>query len=573
MGIKLLDPRVISQIAAGEVVERPSSVVKELVENSLDAGSTQIIVEVAGSGLNLIRVVDNGTGIPADEVELAFERHATSKITALSDLDSISSLGFRGEALPSIASVAQVEMLTCARGETTGIYLRLDDGAVAERQKQGRAQGTTVTVRNLFRKVPARLKFLKSAVTENRHMAEVVTQYALAFPGVRFTLSIDGKVLLRSPGSGQLLDTVVEVYGLEIARNMLELGGQPGEWGASSPGSGSTVVTGLTRSPTVSRGSRDGLSFFVNRRWVSSRLLGKAVEDAYHGLLMQGKYPVAVIHISIPPAEVDVNIHPTKREVRFRDEHAVFGAVQRTVRRSLISLTPVPRIEESTVAYAAPRPTGEVSWESLVAGSNRTSSPAASASLPQTPLVALPVLRVLGQLAGSYIVAEGPDGLYLIDQHAAHERILFERVMEQRSRRGVEVQGLLEPATLEIEPKQAGAMQWHIERLAEFGFAIEPFGERTYLVRAIPAMLHQKDWAGAIREVLDSSSGSDAAERLAMSIACHSAVRAGQVMSTEEMRGLVRDLEQVKVPHTCPHGRPTMIQLSLARISRDFGRG
>ncbi|MBI2830779.1 MAG: DNA mismatch repair endonuclease MutL [Chloroflexi bacterium] len=571
MAIKLLDPRVISQIAAGEVVERPASVVKELVENSLDAGSTQVSVEAAGSGLGLIRVTDNGSGIPDDEVELAFERHATSKIRELSDLDSISSLGFRGEALPSIAAVARVEVLTCAGGEMTGAFLKLEDGAVVERRRQGRAQGTTVTVRNLFRRVPARLKFLKSPATENGRIAEVVTQYALAFPEVRFTLSIDDRVLLRSPGSGRLLDTVVEVYGPEAAGKMLELSDKQGEWDGGNPVFSHIVVTGLVGAPTVSRTSRGSLSFFVNRRWVSSRLLGKAVEDAYRGLLMQGRYPLGVVNISIPSAEVDVNIHPTKREVRFRDERTVFGSVQGAVRRTLVSLTPVPRIEEPMAAFAPP-PVTTVSWESLVEGSSRMPAHAPVAQPLQAPLVALPVLRVMGQLSGSYIVAEGADGLYLIDQHAAHERVLFERVMEQRSKNGVEMQGLLEPATLEVEPKQAEAMKGHIARLAGFGFDIEPFGERTYLVRAVPALLHKKDWVGAIREVLDSASGNNAAERLAMSIACHSAVRAGQSMSHDEMRELVRELERVGVPHTCPHGRPTMIHLSLAQLSRDFGR-
>ena len=283
--------------------------------------------------MSLIRVTDNGAGIPSEEVELAFERYATSKINDLDDLESISSLGFRGEALPSIAAVAQVDMTTCADGEKAATYLGLKDGAIASRSSQGRSQGTTVTVLNLFRKIPARLKFLKSVATENSHIANVVSQYALAFPEVKFFLSLDGRVALRTPGSGKLLDSLAEVYGAEIAGNMIELKGE-----ATVP-----RVTGMVGLPRVSRSGRGYLSFFVNRRWVNSRMLARAVEEAYHGLLMVGRHPVAVINISLPAQDVDVNIHPTKSEVKFANERAVFSAVYRAVRQALAEQTPVPQ--------------------------------------------------------------------------------------------------------------------------------------------------------------------------------------------------------------------------------------
>jgi len=563
MPIRVLDPQVVSRIAAGEVIERPASVVKELVENSLDAGARQISVEVRGGGISLIRVTDNGSGIPDGEVELAFDRYATSKIGSLEDLESISSLGFRGEALPSIAAVAQVDIITCIAGKSAGTSLSLKDGAIEKRGNQGHPQGTTVTVRNLFRRVPARLKFLKSPTTENSHIANVVSQYALAFPEVKFTLFIDGRVALRTPGSGQLMDSVIEVYGAEIAQNMLEIKND-GKWEKKTVYPG---ITGTIGSPAVSRSNRGYLSFFINRRWVNSRLLAWAVEEAYHGLLPQGKHPVAVINISLPHQEVDVNVHPTKTEVKFQNEHLVFGSVQKAVRRALIEQMPVPQIGATATAYVS---TPQSRQAVLTSPSDSLSGLPLVA--PQTPMVSLPALRLVGQLLSSYIIAEGRDGLYLIDQHAAHERILFEKIKHQWSQQEIEVQGLLEPVTFEVNPREEEVLKANYQKLAEFGFSIEPFGDRTYLVRAVPLLLYKKDWSGMMRQLLDSLSGGDWAETVAKSIACHSAVRAGQALTDDEMGELISQLERVAVPHTCPHGRPTMIRLSLGQLERGFGR-
>ncbi len=561
MAIRVLDKELVARIAAGEVVERPASVVKELVENSLDAGSTQISVEVRGGGVSLIRVTDNGVGIPPVEVELAFERYATSKIGGLEDLEQITSLGFRGEALPSITAVAEVDIVTCAVGEAAGAYLGLKDGAIVSRRSQGRPQGTTITVRNLFRNVPARLKFLKSPATENSHIANVVTQYALAFPEVKFVLFLEGRMMLRTPGSGQLIDSVVEVYGLEVAQNMLEVKSAS----SSSPG-----VSGLAGSPAISRSSRGYLSFFVNRRWITSRLLTRAVEEAYHGLLMSGRYPIAITNITLPPQEVDVNIHPTKTEIKFQQEHVVFSTVQRAVRQALVEQMPVPKVDAVGARMASPPEPAQALWTSAEIG--RTTPPPLA---PPTPAASLPVLRVLGQLEATYITAEGPDGLYLIDQHAAHERVLFEKIQHQRSRQDIEVQGLLEPVTFEVNPRQEQVMASHYQSLAEFGFSIEPFGDRTYLVRAVPALLHDRDWAGMLTELLDSLPGesrSDWGESIAASMACHGAVRAGQALADGELRELVRQLEQTAMPQTCPHGRPTMIHVSSRQLRKEFGR-
>ena len=563
MPIKVLDPEIISRIAAGEVIERPASVVKELVENSLDASASQISVEIRGGGVSLIRVTDNGIGIPDGEVELAFNRYATSKIGSLDDLGSISSLGFRGEALPSIAAVAQIDIITCVTGKSAGTSLSLKDGVIVNKGSQGHPQGTTITVRNLFHQVPARLKFLKSPTTENSHIANVISQYALAFPEVKFTLSIDDRVALRTPGNGQLIDSMIEVYGAEVAQNILEIKNE-GKW---ESGTAYLGITGTIGSPAVSRSNRGFLSFFINRRWVTSRLLAWAVEEAYHGLLIQGKHPIAVINISLPHQEVDVNVHPTKTEVKFQNEHRVFSIVQKAVRQTLVELMPVPQIGATATTYAS-TPAPKQAILSLPSDIFTSLPPMAS----QTPMVSLPTLRILGQLLSSYIIAEGRDGLYLIDQHAAHERILFDKIRHQRSQQEVEVQGLLEPVTFEVNPKQEEVLKSHYQELAEFGFSIEPFGDKTYLVRAVPLLLYNKDWAGMMRQLLDSLSGGDWAETIAMSIACHSAVRAGQTLTDDEMDELVQQLEQVAIPNTCPHGRPTMIRLSSGQLEREFGR-
>jgi len=578
MPIKVLDRETVDRIAAGEVVERPASVVKELVENALDAGAGRIEVGVKGGGLGSIRVTDNGSGIAAGEVELAFERHATSKIKHSGDLASIASLGFRGEALPSIAAVAEVELLTCAAGETAGTFVSLDGGRVVARGSRARPQGTTITVKNLFRRVPARLKFLKTAVTEGQHIAEVVSQYALAYPEVAFTLVADGKEKLKTSGSNRLVDAIIDVYGAEMASQMLEVGDGAPVWSSGQPGP-SVSAAGMVGAPGIARAGRGYLSFFVNRRWVNSRLLAYAVEEAYHGLLMTGKHPVAVLNITLPPSDVDVNIHPAKSEVKFRSESDVFRAVQRAVRRALVAQLPAPKIEEVAAPYAPVRhpETAFPGWPREGTGREAPSPPGREAPPPsEMPLLAsLPVLRVVGQVMGSYIVAEGPDGIYLIDQHAAHERIRFEKARRQREERRPEVQGLLEPVTFEVTPRQDIVMRECLENLAEFGFAVEPFGERTYLVRAVPALLAGDTWGMMLRELLDELAGearSRWGERMLASIACHGAVKSGQVLTDDEMRALVRQLEQAASPHTCPHGRPTIIHLGTSRLEREFGR-
>ena len=577
MTIKILPPDVVSKIAAGEVVERPASAVKELVENSLDAGATQIGVDVRGGGVSLIQVSDNGIGVPRAEIELAFQRHATSKVRSLADVEGTASLGFRGEALPSIAAVAEVEFLSRTVDESAGIYVRLLDGKVMDEGSKGCAVGTTVAVRNLFRNVPARLKFLKSPATESGHIVDLVTRLSLAFPEVRFVLAVDGRGILHTPGNGKVRDTLIEVYGLETAQAMLEV-----EGGESRNESALLVpaVSGFISPPSISRASRNYYSFFVNRRWVTSRLLSSAVEKAYQGMLMTGRYPIVVLSLSLPPQDVDINVHPTKREIRLCREQAAYSAVSKAVSDTLGRSAVAPEVKSRPLFSLATQPTqptfdvGTASWPQAASpvspklSSNET-------GILDTRESSLPVLRVLGQLAATYVIAEGPDGLYLIDQHAAHERVVFERILSQRTESAVEMQGVLEPIAIELSAKQKETYDSRGEALAEFGFQIEHFGDKTFLVRAIPASLNSDEVSHVVREVLDSIEDSPIAERerrIAISIACHSAVRAGQVLGQEELRELICQLENTNSPRTCPHGRPIMIHLSSGQLAREFGR-
>jgi DNA mismatch repair protein MutL len=432
MTIRVLSDKVASQIAAGEVVERPASVVKELVENSIDAGATDVRVETREGGKRSIRVVDDGRGVPAAEVELAFRRHSTSKLSTVDDLDRITTLGFRGEALASIASVSRVTFVTRAADESVGTLLRLEGGKVVAQQESGRPPGTAVTIEDLFFNVPARRKFLRTDRTERGHIGGWLTRYAMAYPELRFTLSHDEQIVFQSAGNGQLRDVLVAVYGLELGAAFLEV--------VSDERETSIQVAGFVSPPTLHRANRSYITLFVNGRWVQDTRLTYAVIQAYHTLLPTGRYPLGVVMVRLPPEEVDVNVHPAKAEVRFRDGDAAFRAVQKAVRRVLVEQSPVPLATRPSTSWltAAPfRPGREERFERLVglrprpaAEQLRFEEGAVDVTRPdEAALVAssdrLPPLRVVGQVGTTYIVAEGPGGMYLIDQHAAHERVLF----------------------------------------------------------------------------------------------------------------------------------------------------
>lgn len=573
MSIRILSPELAARIAAGEVIERPASVVKELVENSLDAGARQITVEVQGGGLTLIQVSDDGSGIPPEDLPLAVQRHATSKIAESADLLRIATLGFRGEALASIAAAADLEIVSRPHDALVAGSLKVIDGAITQQGSRGAPPGTTVTVRHLFRRQPARLKFLRSRTAEHAHLTTIVSAYALAYPEVRFRLRLDGRTVLQTSGHGDLREAAAEVYSVDVAGEMLAVEDGPDTDAA-------IAVTGLISPPHRSRATRNEMYLFVNRRWIQSRSLTFAIEEAYQGLLTVGRHPIAVIALTLPVEDVDVNVHPAKAEVRFRDDRAVFAAVQRAVRRTLLASAPIPALSAVSVDRPATGEPRQAVSPSPPPTRLSTLQPLASTSQPQPTQPALaakvPVLRPVGQVANTYIITEGPDGMYLIDQHAAHERVLFEHVRAARRRRAVEIQGLLEAMVVELSPAQATRLRDEEAALAEFGFGLEPFGDRTWLLRAVPAVLAGRDPAAGLREFLDllerPDSPRDRDDRIAATIACHAAVRAGKILTPAEMRELVQLLEATEMPRTCPHGRPTMIHLSQAALEREFRR-
>jgi DNA mismatch repair protein MutL len=571
LSIHKLPEDVAAAIAAGEVIERPESVVKELVENAIDAGASRIEVRIEGGGRRLVEVGDDGWGIPASDLPLAVDRYATSKLQSAEDLFAIETLGFRGEALSSIGAVSRLEISTAIPAVEVGSRLTVEGGQVDDVEPIGTPVGTIVRVRDLFYNMPARRKFLKTERTENRRINRLITRYAMAYPQIAFHLSQDGRPSFQSSGRGELREVLSDVFGVEIARKLISLPVAPEE---------PIQVHGFISPPTVNRSNRSELTFFVNGRWVQDASLSAAVLQAYHTFLMVGRYPIAVVMIALPPELVDVNVHPAKAEVRFRDQRRVFSAVQRNVRATLMGQSPAPEVafpkgwggRDSEASTLIPH-----DW-AFVQGSFDGERTVPERRLQPALPGDLPLLRAVGQVGASYLVAEGPDGLYLIDQHAAHERILFERFQEARGQGELEAQRLLEPVTVEFSPGQADLMQEHAEAISGLGFEVEPFGKRAYRVRAIPSILSKLNPEQALRTLVEDFEEDEtplAAEleaRLVARICKRAAVKAGQVLSVQEQQQIIRDLESCRSPRTCPHGRPTMIHLSVEALEKQFGR-
>jgi DNA mismatch repair protein MutL len=573
--IRILPDEVASQIAAGEVVERPASVVKELVENALDAGAHQISVTIQGAGKILIEVADDGGGISPQELALAVARHATSKLSTAEELFHIATLGFRGEALASIGSVSRLTITTCQLGSSQGARLSVDAGKLSPVETTGAAPGTLIRVEELFYNVPARLKFLKQDATERAQVNALVTRYALAYPSVRFKLSVEGAPTLQTSGSGDRREVLASLYGLDIARQMLEVV-------ASDEG---INLTGFISPLSITRSNRREITFFINGRWVQDVPLAAALIQAYHTLIMVGRYPLATLFVELPPEEVDVNVHPAKSEVRFRQPDRIFSAVQRAVRRALLAYTPIPTLEPGRSWWTTPAGTSgprvpDPAWE--MAGDVRQAAPTApgvAISGPQPDLpTKLPLLRLVGQVGAAYLVAEGPDGLYLIDQHAAHERVLFEKLMDQGAASQVVSQALLQPVTLELGAQSATLLSENLGILNRYGFQVEPFGQSAFLIRAVPALMADVDPRSALLVLVEDFEEDEeplktAVEaRLIARICKRAAVKAGKVLGPAEQAALVEGLEGCRSPRTCPHGRPTMIHLSADLLERQFGR-
>jgi DNA mismatch repair protein MutL len=582
MAIRILPPEVASQIAAGEVVERPASVVKELLENALDAGASLIKINIEQAGQKLVEISDDGSGIPAEELALAVERHATSKLAQAADLFDIETLGFRGEALASIASVSRLTITSRPAQAPLAAQLHVEGGRVGAVQQIGAPVGTMVRVQDLFFNTPARLKFLKSPASERRRIDNLVVQYALAYPQTRFHLYQDGKAALQTSGNGRRRETLAAQYGAEIARQMLEVDYSERD----------LQVSGFISPTALTRSNRREILFFVNGRPVQDSALSSALLRGYHTYLMVGRYPLAALFIDIPAEAVDVNVHPAKAEVRFRNPETVFSGVQNAVRRALLAHNAAPRLDQQ-VRWRPPEPweaptAPDPAWEwgaqasqadlgtplpEELAGLSGLSSPGQSELPGERP----PLLRLVGQIANTYLAAEGPDGLYLIDQHAAHERILFERFMAQRSK-PVSSQTLLQPATVDLPVHKASLLNDHLPTLASLGFQVEAFGSHTFLVRAIPALLTGSDPAAALHVLVEDFEEdetplqAEVEARLIARICKRAAVKAGKSLSSAEQQALLKDLEACQAPRTCPHGRPTMIHLPVDTLERQFGR-
>ena len=579
MPIQLLSPDTIGKIAAGEVVERPASAVKELLENALDAGATRVAVEVRGGGIDLIEISDDGRGIVAAEVPMALQRYATSKLQRFEDLDSLQTLGFRGEALASIAAVSALTLRTHSGDEAAGTVTKVDFGEVGPTTAAAAPVGMTVTVRDLFANVPARRKFLRQPGTEHGYIGRVVAAYACAYPHVRFTLTVEGRTTLATDGSGDPVAAASGVFGLEVGRAALLLAAL--EESAEVPG---VSVAGWIGAPSVTRSHRQDMIFFVNGRWIQSRSLGYALEEAYHSLLMVGRRPIAFVHLTVDPAALDVNVHPTKAEIKFQDERSAARGVSRAAHQALLqtphdvlpavtftpSITPVTARQADFATPAAlgfartfePRPESE---------------PVSSSTAPHQRLQSgVPVMRVLGQVGGNYIVAEGPSGMYLIDQHAAHERVMYEKILAQMQGAQVERQSMLDPLIVELTPEEHAVFERSRDELAQIGFEIDPFGGTTVALRAVPALVRNVDIAERLHLILDELGeggvGRSWLDSVAISAACHTSIRAGQALSLAEMRELVAELERCAQPRACGHGRPTMIHLSQIDLEKQFSR-
>ena len=586
MPIRLLAPEVASQIAAGEVIERPASVVKELLENSLDAGAKTITITVEDAGKGLIEVADDGSGIPSDELELAASRHATSKLVRSDDLFSISTLGFRGEALASIGSVSRMTITSRVEKEMEGARIRVEGGQAGQLTKVGTTVGTTVRVEDLFYNVPARLKFLKTDVTERRTIDSLVTRYALAYPGKRFKLSEGKNVTLQTAGDGDRRSILASLYGVDVAKQMLEVMAEEEGY----------RLTGFISPTSLTRSNRREITFFINGRWVQEVALNMALLQAYHTMLMVGRYPLAALFLEIDPHAVDVNVHPAKAEVRFRDQDKVFSFVQRSTRKALLAYSPVPNVAPSLWGTTRTVPSDERSssvgldWaiahdEQLPVGSDQLpvkneagsdQQPAASAG--QQSFERVPLLRLVGQIGATYLVAEGPDGLYLIDQHAAHERVLFEKLMTQHEMKNIPSQALLNPEVVTVSPGSAKLLMEQLPVLKHFGFDVEEFGPNTFQVRGMPTLFMGSNPAFALRALVEDFEEDETPlqneieAKLAARVCKRMAVKGGQALTSEEQRALLTDLEACDSPRTCPHGRPTMIHLSVDMLERQFGR-
>jgi len=578
--VRLLSDTLASQVAAGEVIERPASVVKELVENSIDAEARAVEVLIRRGGISLIRVADDGIGMDRDDALLCLERHATSKIRTANDLASVATLGFRGEALPSIASVSRFRLTTREKEVMAGTEVAVAGGRIETVRDSGEAPGTQVEVRSLFYNLPARRKFLRSENTETRNIEHQLYLQAIAHPEVAFSFVRDDKLVFQLPATRSLRDRIRDLLGSELLARLLEL--EPATRGKMR-------VSGFIGQAGVSRASRAQQFVFVNGRAIESPVIGAALKEGYHTALMKGQYPVTFLFLQLDPAEVDVNVHPAKREVRFRDpaavREAVVGAVRRTLegdRASWQEQFRAPAIE-SVPSLEGPRPIAPTNDEAQPHLPVEATPPAVTDRRVSPNDERSPVgqhqFRVLGILNKLYVLMENAEGLVLVDQHAAHERILFEELRRRMEAKGVPSQRLLLPQVIELAPRDAEWIERNLATLQKMGLGVEEFGRHTFKLESLPPFLSGAEPARLLQDVIDSlksASNSSSALRLGEEMiaktVCRHAVKANDLLRDPEVEKLIRDLLDCELPYCCPHGRPTMIQISLGELEKKFGR-
>ncbi|NJC87378.1 MAG: DNA mismatch repair endonuclease MutL [Desulfuromonas sp.] len=592
--IRILPEQLANQIAAGEVVERPASVVKELLENAIDAGASELLVEVEQGGRRLIRVTDNGCGMAKDDLFLALERHATSKITSSADLFALHTLGFRGEALPSIASVARLRLTSRPLEQELGWQLYAEGGTIRQAEATGAPAGTVVEVRDLFFNTPGRRKFLRSDETEFGHLADVVVRLALARPEIHLRLVNNGRTHLEAYRHLSLEERAAALLGRSLTADMLAV--------EADSGSGE-MLTGLIGAPQLNRSSSSHLYAYINGRFVRDRVVQHAILEAYRTLLEKRRYPVAVLFLDLPPEMVDVNVHPTKHEVRFREQQKIHDFVMTAVRSRLLDGTATTVAAAQTLAEppvmpvtaaVAPAETPLAGVQEALAAYGSRAHPAESPTWrmggkgealgwEQTP-VPLPRMpegwRVIGQYLNSYLVCQAGDDLLLIDQHAAHERIGFEKLRRQLQSAGIEKQRLLFPSVIECDHRQAAVVAEHLADFARLGFELEAFGGRSFTLTAMPQLL---TGANAERLVLDmaeelaqigrGASLDTALDQVLMRLACHAMIRANQPLARPEMEALLSELAAIDFGSHCPHGRPVVRRMGRGEVERFFHRG
>jgi DNA mismatch repair protein MutL len=611
--IRLLSETVASQVAAGEVVERPASVVKELVENSLDAGARNIDVVIRRGGISLVRVIDDGCGMDRDDTLLSLERHATSKIRSAADLQAVATLGFRGEALPSIASVSRFRLTTREGDAIAGTEIIVNGGKIDVVRDGGEAPGTQVEVRSLFYNLPARRKFLRSENTESRNIEHQIHLQAIGHPEIGFSLMRDDRIVFQLPATATLGDRIRDLYGVELLQRLVEVNG------AASSKIG---INGFIGQAGLSRQTRSQQLLFVNGRAIESNLITGAVREGYHTALMKGQYPVTFLFVELDPAAVDVNVHPAKREVRFRDPNSVREVVVRCIQQTLeharadwqekfrgpvrpattagVSAKAVPDLSlrsevtapEAThrelphlgpvaaVVHPSRRPS-EIAGEAFPLSQPRLDSAGDAPVLPQQRATksAQQQFEIIGVLSKLYVLMENANGLVLVDQHAAHERVLFEELRRRMEQQGVPTQKLLLPQTFDVPPRDADWIEQNLPVLQRMGIGIESFGPGTFKIDSLPSFLDVSDGAQFMRKVIDdlkSASNNASAIRLGEEMiaktVCRHAVKANDPLRYLEVEKLIRDLLDCDLPYCCPHGRPTMIQISLAELEKKFGR-